>query len=84
MAAAYDTSLGADSQFGGRFYVAYTQAVRDPAGNIIDSDVYVTSSDNPTTTSAAGPTWSVPVRINDDAGADNFSEGGNLTISTHS
>lgn len=73
---AYDTSLGSFSPFSGRLYMAYTNAIRDAAGVLIDSDVYVVHSDN------NGATWTGPTDVfgllapvNDDSPADNKTEG---------
>jgi len=60
---AYDTSLGSFSRFAGRMYMVYT------GGGGTNTNVFLIRSDN------NGATWSAPLRVNQDAAADNFSEG---------
>src|SRR5918992_612314 len=49
--------------------MAYTRPFRDTAGVLINTDVFLVSSDD------NGQTWNAPVRVNSDTAADNFSEG---------
>jgi subtilisin-like proprotein convertase family protein len=63
---AVDNTLGSFSPYQGRLYLAYTSGVSttDPSPNI-----FLTTSDD------GGLSWTQPVKVNDDAPTDNFSEG---------
>src|SRR5205823_1849205 len=43
--------------------------VRDNAGNLLDTDIYLNTSDD------NGTSWNGAIRVNDDSVADNFTEG---------
>jgi subtilisin-like proprotein convertase family protein len=63
---AVDNTLGSFSPYQGRLYLAYTSgtSATDPSPNI-----FLTTSDD------GGLSWVQPVKVNDDAPADNFSGG---------
>ena len=64
---AYDNSLGSFSRFAGRMYVAYTTP--GTAQFPLNTNIFINSSDD------NGATWGIPLRVNLDSAADNFSEG---------
>ena len=79
VSAAFDTTLGSQTSFGGRLYVAYTAATTFINNNPVDyGTIDLVSADNVDKLVAAKRALvfsSNPTQVDDDAITDNFSEG---------